>query len=53
MKRAEHDFIKMLAKLVKELPANNLKCEIVALVDGYFLTMKEQTRATDKEEVNG
>lgn len=45
--RAEHDFYKMLALLLSKLPTSEQKKEIIALVDGYFITSRERTRKKD------
>ena len=47
MKRAEHDFYKLIARTLKKLPDDPVKKELVALVDGYFLTVSNKTRESD------
>ena len=47
--RAEHDFFKMLEKLLEHLPNSKLKKEILSLIDGYLLETTKKVRKEDTE----
>ena len=53
MNRAEHDYYKMMAVILKKLPKSETKKELIALTDGYFLQSLQRKRTGDAFDIDG